>query len=286
MYLACMLTLEAKAWQHLNGPYGIDDSLSENIAELQSNYTKELLDEIIWEKIYHQNTLYENTFATIPYLLELVANGTDPETQLDILNSVSVLISADGNPPLRDTIPAEFRHNSELSQEEIKAIFNDYLLALQQLPALCQALLPEARALLPEDEKGYFLAAMAVAHGQRDFARLFIQYMGGEEYIAYCPDCEADSFVWPQGDELRIYTEDPVFNKEQEGDAITPHPEPIPVWDGSTIIAANQYAWGYDFLTQLDMPVLRAHWPYLFGTARCPGCGAELDLFKSILAGV
>ncbi|MBC9934246.1 hypothetical protein [Chitinophaga qingshengii] len=286
MYLARMLTLDAKAWQHLSGPFGIDGSLPEAIAGLQSDYSKELLDEIIWEKIYHQDTLYENTFATIPYLLELAANNTDPETQIDILCSLAILLAADGNPPAKDTIPAEFRDNSGLSPEEIKAVFNDYLLALERLPALCETLLPEARELPEETDKSYFLAALAVAHGQRDFARVFIQYYEGEEYMAYCPACEAGSHVWPKGDELRIYAEDPVFHKEQEGDAVTPHPELIPAWDGSTITAANRYAWGYDFLTQLDMPALRARWPYLFGTARCPGCGAEMDLFRSILAGV
>lgn len=281
-----MLTLDDRAWKFLSGPFGIDENLPEAITELKSAYSKELLDEIIWERIYHQDTLYENTFAAIPHLLELVANGADPDTQQDILCSLAVLISEDANPPLPDTIPAEYRNNTSLAPEQVRSIYNDYLHALQQLPALCAALLPEARLHMPEEDKSYFFAAMAVAHGQRAFARVFIRYYGGEEYIAHCDACDTDTFVWPKGDQLAFFQEDPVFNKEQEGAPVTPNPDNAPAWDGVTITDTNSYAWGYHFLSQLNMPTLKAHWPYLFGTACCPGCGQQLDVFKSILAGI
>ncbi|QJB38931.1 hypothetical protein HF324_14090 [Chitinophaga oryzae] len=281
-----MLTLDDRAWQFLNGPYGIDESLPEAIAGLKAAYSKELLDDIIWERIYHQNTLYENTFAAIPHLLEVVVNSTDAEMQLDILCSLAVLISEDYNPPLPDTIPAEYEDNTDLTPEQVHGIYNAYLLALQQLPALCAALLPQARAGAEEDDKTYFLAATAVAHGQHAFARVFIQYSGGEEYIAHCEACGTDTFVWPKGDRLLLFQEDPVFHKEQEALPITPHPDKTPAWDGTTITEANSYAWGYHFLSQLDMPNLKQYWPYLFGTASCPGCGKPLVVFESILAGM
>lgn len=281
-----MLTLDDRAWQYLGGPYGIDESLPEAIAGLKAAYSKELLDDIIWERIYHQNTLYENTFAAIPHLLELVVNSTDAEMQLDILCSLAVLISEDGNPPLRDTIPAEYKDNTSLTPEQVRNIYNDYLLALQQLPALCTALLPEARAGSEEDDKTYFFAAMAVAYGQRAFARVFIQYSGGEEYIAHCEACGTDTYVWPKEDQLLFFREDPVFHKDQEALPITPHPDKSPVWDGTTITEANSYAWGYHFLSQLEMPALKSRWPYLFGTASCPECGESLEVFESILTGM
>ncbi|NML40597.1 hypothetical protein HHL17_25600 [Chitinophaga sp. G-6-1-13] len=281
-----MLTLDDRAWQFLGGPYGIDENLPEAIAELKSAYSKELLDEIIWERIYHQDTLYENTFAAIPHLLELVANGADPEMQADILCSLAVLIAEDANEPLQNTIPAEYRDNTQLTPEQVRGIYNDYLQALQQLPALCAALLPEARDHMEESDRNYFFAAMAVAHGQRAFARVFIRYYGGEEYMAHCESCGTDTFVWPKGDQLVFFREDPVFHKEQEGTLITPHPDQTPAWDGVTITDANSYAWGYHFGSQLDMRTLKTHWPYLFGTARCPDCGEQLDVFKSILAGI
>lgn len=281
-----MLTLDDKAWQLLNGPYGIDEGLPEAIAELKSAYSNELLDNIIWERIYHQNTLYENTFAAIPHLLELAVNSTDPEAQAGILCSLAVLISEDDNPASPDTIPEEFRDNTSLTTEQIQRIYKDYLLALQQLPALCTALLPAARTGTEEDEKIYFFAAMAVAHGQRAFARVFIRYYGGEEYIAHCEACGTDTFIWPKENRLVLFREDPVFHKEQDALPVTPRPDKTPVWDGTTVTAANSYAWGYHFLSQLDMPTLKNHWPYLFGTACCPDCGEPLDIFESILAGM
>lgn len=281
-----MLTLDDRAWKFLSGPYGIDESLSEAIAELKSDYAKELLDDIVWERIYHQNTLYENTFAAIPHLLELAANGANPAMQADILCSLAVLIAEDVNPPLPDTVPQEFRNNTHLTPEQIGSIYHDYLQARQQLPALCEALIPEARLHMEEDERNYFLAAMAVARGQSAFARVFIQYYGGEEYIAHCDACGMDTFVWPKEDQLLLYREDPVFHKEQEAMPITPHPDKTPAWDGVTITDENRYVWGYHFLSQLDMRTLKTHWPYLFGTARCPHCDQPLDVFESILAGI
>ncbi|MBC9908788.1 hypothetical protein [Chitinophaga varians] len=281
-----MLTLDDRAWEFLSGPFGIDESLPEAITELKSAYSKELLDDIIWERIYHQNTLYENTFAAIPHLLELAANGADPEMQADILCSLAVLIAEDVNPPLSGTIPQEFSDNTDLTAEQIRSIYHDYLQALRQLPALCEALIPEVRLHMEEDERNYFLAAMAVAHGRSAFARVFIQYNEGEEYIAHCDACGTDTFVWPAANQLVLYREDPVFHKEQEGTPITPHPDKTPAWDGRTITDENMYDWGYHFLCQLDMRTLKTRWPYLFGTACCPGCDQPLDVFKSILAGV
>lgn len=285
MYLALMLTLDDRAWQFLSGPYGIDENLPDAIAELKAGYSKELLDDIIWERIYHQNTLYENTFAAIPHLLELAANGTDAEAQADILCSLAVLIAEDANEPTPDTIPAEYADNADLAPEQVRGIYNDYLKALAQLPALCAALLPTVR-LQAEDGKNYFLAAMAVAYGQRAFARVFIRYYEGEEYIAHCECCGTDIFVWPKEDRLVCFREDPVFKKEQEETPVTPHPDQAPAWDGITITEANSYAWGYHFLSQLNMPALKTRWPFLFGTARCPGCGEQLGIFESILAGM
>ncbi|WP_143312809.1 hypothetical protein [Chitinophaga eiseniae] len=281
-----MLTLDDRAWQFLSGPYGIDESLPEAIAGLKAAYSKELLDDIIWERIYHQNTLYENTFAAIPHLLELVVDSTDAEMQLDMLCNLAVLISEDYNPPLRDTIPAEYRDNTNVTPGQIRSIYNDYLLALEQLPALCTTLLPVARAGSEEDDKTYFLAAMAVAYGQRAFARVFIRYNSGEEYIAHCEACGTDTFIWPKEDRLLCFREDPAFHKEQEAFPITPHPDPTPSWESTTITAANSYAWGYHVLSQLDMPTLKDHWPYLFGTASCPDCGESWNVFESILAGM
>ncbi|WP_212005481.1 hypothetical protein [Chitinophaga sp. HK235] len=281
-----MLALHDAAWQQLNGPYGIDDTLPEALALLKKDWSDDLLDEIIWERIYHQNTLYENTFAAVPYLIDLAAGLPDPALQIGMLGSLAVLISEDGNAPVPDTIPAEFSHNTAIPPAQVRDIYNAYIQALQRLPVLGIALLPTAHQHMEEEtDRNYFLAAIAVAYDQRAFARFCIRYESGDEYIGICAACNKESYIWPDGNQLRVYTQDPVFHKDQQGQVIVPHPEKVPAWDG-TITDTNMRNWGYHYAAQLKMTSLMERWSYLFGTCSCPGCGKPVQVFDSILASI
>lgn len=276
---------ESIDWQHLSGPFGVEEDLPATITALQTNYSKELLDEIIWEKIYHQGTLYENTFAVIPYLIDIAASAADPAVKEDILSSVAVLISEDGNAPVPDMVPAEFHNNKVITTAQAREIFNAYLAALQQLPGLCEALIPHVRAGADDDDKTYFLAAVAVAHGQRQFARIFIHYVTGEEYMSVCPACDNEVHIWPAGDKLVVYGEDPVFNKEQQAVVIQAAAKLPSPWNGD-ITEMNIRDFGYHYIQALNISSLTTRWPYLTGTYNCPSCREMVDVYESIENGL
>lgn len=94
-----------------------------------------------------------------------------------------------------------------------------------------------------------------------------------------CPSCYEEMYIWPNENSPRMtaYSDDPVFNGKENGQAVTPsalgciRPEDGPLarlWQAAHAIKNGQ------LMEQL---------PYLTGKVNCPACGEALDIWPELL---
>ena len=93
---------------------------------------------------------------------------------------------------------------------------------------------------------------------------MLMTFSEGDEYVAECP-CANEVYIWPDENyavPLKAYEQDPVFQPDQQAQAITPASS----WaDEETQVLAERTA-------QIGEQTLSAHLPYLAGKTTCPSC--------------
>ena len=77
------LPLDNDVWTRLYGPYG-NRSVNDTIATLVTQWDQDIVAELLWEELHHQDDIYPSTFAALPWLLEIAPeSGEDlKEVQL------------------------------------------------------------------------------------------------------------------------------------------------------------------------------------------------------------
>ncbi|ASA19445.1 hypothetical protein [Paenibacillus donghaensis] len=83
-----MLELDSPVWSRLHGPFGSAGPVPELLKQLGHSYIAEVKDELYWEHLFHQNTLYPATYAAFPYLAEIACRTADLEVKLDIYSGL------------------------------------------------------------------------------------------------------------------------------------------------------------------------------------------------------
>lgn len=269
-----MMDLDDKnRWQSLSS-CGEADKLPGLIQQLLANPSIVLLDEICWEHIYHQNTLYQTTITTIPHLLDLATNNT---TNLDFclhlfLNVGIILAELDVKGEYLKAIIDE----GELSpgfRQEIKTAFDVALLDFKWLGEL---LLPLIRNK-DETTKRHFLAAWAVVEAKFTIGKLFVTYSDNNDYMAVCTYCEREHYLWNEEGKLNVYKSDPVFNKEQPSYSIN-----LAYTTNDRQLLAD-VQWLYKMSNLLGIASLQSLLPYFRGSFECVECAGEHEVFKAIL---
>ncbi|NQX47263.1 hypothetical protein HQN87_18170 [Paenibacillus tritici] len=88
-----MLDLSSPIWQQLHGPFGSAEAVPGLLQQSQKDYTAEIKDELYWEHLYHQDTIYSSTYTALPYLSELARQSNDPEVKLDIYVTCGIFVA-------------------------------------------------------------------------------------------------------------------------------------------------------------------------------------------------
>ena len=70
------LTLTDPLWERLYGPYGITN-VSSVLCALQRQWSQEQANDLYWEQLHHQDTLYPVTYAALPWLWERAPQDDD-----------------------------------------------------------------------------------------------------------------------------------------------------------------------------------------------------------------
>ncbi|ETT50039.1 hypothetical protein C162_12411 [Paenibacillus sp. FSL R7-269] len=275
-----MLDLSSPVWEELHGPFGSAKAVPVLLQQLQEDYTSEVKDELYWEHLFHQDTIYSITFAALPYLSQLARQSDNPEVKLDIYATCGIFVTNQltvhsGN------LPAEFDHqNPPLVEELVQEIYTAYLTAVKHLGNLSEEIFRYAEAAQKDDqEKRYILAADAAYRGDRAVAGILLTYSEGDEYMVGCPSCYEEMYIWPNENSpgMTAYSDDPVFNGKENGQAVTPSELGSTRQEDSPLVRLWQAA------HTIKNSQLLEQLPYLSGHVYCPTCGGALDIWPELL---
>lgn len=269
-----MISLDDKnRWQSLSS-CGEAGKLPDLILQLLATPSIALLDEICWEHIYHQNTLYQTTIATIPHLLDLAkSNTTNQDLCLHLFLNVGIILT---ELDVKEEYLKAIIDDGELSpdfRQEIKTAFD---VALPEFKWLGESLLPLVKNK-DEATKRYFLAAWTVVDAKYAMGKLFVTYSGNDEYMAVCMHCEQEHYLWREEGRLNLYKSDPVFNKKQPSYSIN-----LAYTTNDHQLLAD-FQWLHKMSNLLGIASLHSLLPYFFGSFECPKCACENEVFKAIL---
>jgi len=201
---------EISIWGNLSSPYGNSEDIPLLLVELSDSYDKALADEIIWEYIYHQGSVYENTLATIPHLIQIIEESKSNAFNIDILASLGVVLIDLGE---LNEIENVFCDNLNAADKII--IQSSFLDSLEKFKALINK---HSSDIVSADEvtKRYFLISYLVSEKKHHEAKIFKEFSENDEYMFVCPHCEEETFLWNEENILNGYSKDPIFNKDHK----------------------------------------------------------------------
>ncbi len=260
-----MLDLTSHVWSKLDGPYGSAENVPQLIKQLQKQYEEAVKDELYWEQLFHQNTIYSSTLAAVPYLAEIARRSQSLEVKLDIFVACG-LFEANRS----ESSGAGYKLPVELHPLMDRAgmvvcmdIYNSYMTAIAELAGYSSDVIRFAAEVGKDNgEKRYVIAADAAYRGWRGAAGVLATFSEGDEYVASCLSCGEDIYIWPspEDDRLLAYRSDPVFHAEQESSSIKPSQE----------INDNELAVLHELSINIGESRLMRHIPYLAGQVNCP----------------
>jgi hypothetical protein len=253
-------------WEKLDGPYGNSGDIPNLLLTLAHAPSKTIADELVWEYIYHQGSVYENTLATVPHLIQIIQRSANEAFNLDLLISLGIVLwGFDGSSDLASMFQANV-----LSPEEIADITEAFMAALPTFRQLVDQAAPLAKQL-PEDDKRFYLVAYLVSRAQHQAAEVFKVFSGNDEYMFVCPHCAAESFLENEQGKLQAYDQDPILTKSQRKLAIDQHTH------------SQDLQWLQDLVTRFEIHSLAPLLPYFAGQLACHQCQQTTNVFAGIM---
>ena len=261
----------------MESPYENSGDIPVLTEQLRRTYSEKILDEICWEYIYHQHSLYEVTFATFPYLVDFCEMTKDAGFKLKTFLNLGVILS---ELDTDDILLTQTFANSKIEKEITKSIIASFKISFQKLKQIGISLF-ETIVKKDEIEKRYFLSAIPVANENFKVAKVFSTFIENDEYLCSCPECNTEFYLWNKDDKLVLYTDDPVFDKKQEGFPVVPKSS-IDVQPSEIISSDNNFEWLTFYIDKLKIDSLKSIVNYLFGEIKCPECTKKFNVFNAI----
>ncbi len=259
---------ETVIWKQLSGPYGNSEEIPPLIADLAETNKKEIADQLIWEYLYHQGTVYECTLASIPHLLKIANESSDPDFKLDLILSLgTVLIGLDVDSNLDDIFHEDMLR--ENLKYRIKTAFKESIVAFKTLVA---DVLPQAK-LADEASKRWYLVARLAADKRHKEAEVFNTFNENDEYMFVCPSCEEETFLWNEDNVLNAYDKDPVNDNKKKID--------LRVDPSSTNLD-----WLEDIVDEINIESIKPLITYFNGNINCYRCTEESNVFEGIVKSI
>ena len=187
--------------------YGDSEAVPSLILELSKTNSKAVLDELVWENLYHQNSISQITLASIPHLIEIAKKSNSIDFKFEIIYDLGILLIDFNSYPLYIDQILDQKYIENDIKKRIKKAFDK---AKKEFSSIVNSLLINVN-ILDEESKIYFL----VACGRDNEAKIFKIFPTNEEYMFLCPNCEEETFLWYQNSMLSGYPKDPVFSKNQ-----------------------------------------------------------------------
>ncbi len=139
-----MLQLTSELWGKLTGPYESGEQVPELLERLLLDFDKEVLDELFQEHLYHQNTIYTVTYATVPYLAQLALASKNTEVRHEIYVSCGIIESCHEK-ATTEAYPSDWKElAAEAGNEVCAEMYQSYLNAIADLALLVPEMEQEA----------------------------------------------------------------------------------------------------------------------------------------------
>ncbi|MFC5401174.1 hypothetical protein [Cohnella soli] len=273
-----MLKWNSDVWGKLVGPYGSAENVPLLLQQLMRQYNQEVFDELFQKYLFHQNTIYTATYAAIPFLAQLACSTTDAEVRKELFLNCGIIEASRAG---RDEapFPAPWAELAEdVGSFVCTELYCEYVEAIGKLRALTKEVFSyAAQHSIDEMEKRYILIADAAYRGSYMTANMLMTFDNGDEYVAVCPACEEDVFIWPNEDHagiLQAYAHDPVFHTEQESQLIVP----------AASFADEEARTLAERAAAIGEQTLAGQMHYLAGETVCPSCREKISVWPSLLS--
>ncbi|QKX04066.1 hypothetical protein HN014_03805 [Aquimarina sp. TRL1] len=257
---------ELHIWKKLSSPYGNSELIPSLIDKLSKTLDKKIADELIWEHIYHQGSVYENTLATVPHVLKIIEKSDNVEFNLNMIACLGVVLIDLDNISYVEQI---FEENN-LDEKEKNSIQIAFIDAIEKFRILVSHYVPNTR-ILDEESKRFYLIAFLVSIQRHKEAEIFKTFNMNDEYIFVCPNCEEETFLWNEENVLNAYCRDPSTNKNQEKLRI--------VLDQSNI----NLKWLEKPIDIININSLKPLLQYFKGDINCHSCSKKHNVFEGIM---
>ncbi|WP_289140284.1 hypothetical protein [uncultured Brevibacillus sp.] len=274
-----MLKWDSDIWGKLTGPYSSADNVPVLLQQLMRQYSQEIFDDLFQEHLFHQNTIYTATYAAMPFLAQIACSTSDAEVRKELFINCGV-IEASRDERDGDPFPESWAELVEEAGSSVcTELYREYLEAIGKLKTLTKEVFSYAAdASIDEMEKRYILVADAAYRGSHSVANMLMTFMNGDEYVAVCPACTEDVFIWPHEDNsaeiLQAFEEDPVFHTDQEAHIIVP----VTSFADEEVRALAERA------EAIGEQTLVRHLYYLAGETVCPSCREKISVWPSLLS--
>ncbi|TPN84614.1 hypothetical protein [Aquimarina algicola] len=257
---------EIHIWKNLSSPYGNSEEIPSLILKLSKTLDKKDADELIWEYIYHQGSVYENTLATILHLLKIVEESNNIEFNLDVIASLGVVLIDLDN---KSYIEQIFEENN-LNKQEKNRIQIAFIKSIEKFKYLVNTHAKNTE-ILDEESKRFYLITFLTTIKRHKEAEIFKTFSTNDEYVFVCPNCEIETFLWNEEGVLNAYSEDPVTNKSRKKIQI----------DFNT--SAENLEWLENLINTLNINSLKPLIIYFNGDLHCHSCSKKSNVFNGIM---
>ncbi|MED4727246.1 hypothetical protein P9597_03645 [Aneurinibacillus migulanus] len=274
-----MLEWNSDVWGKLTGPYSSADNVPVLLQQLMQQYSQEVFDELFQEYLFHQNTIYTATYAAMPFLAQIACSTSDAEVRKELFVNCGI-IEASRNERDGELFPESWAELVEdVGSSVCTELYREYLEAIGKLKALTKEVFSyTAHHSIDEMEKRFILVADAAYRGSYILANMLMTFINCDEYVAVCPACEEDVFIWPHEDNpaeiLQAYERDPVFHTGQEPYVIVP----------VTSFADEEIRTLAEQAEAIGEQTLVRHLYYLAGETLCPSCREKFSVWPSLLS--
>lgn len=273
-----MLSLDSDVWERLSGPYGSAKHVPGLLQQLEQEFGQEVFNDLFQEYLFHQNSIYTATYAVMPFLAHHACTTSDVAVRKELFIHCGI-IEASRDEQHQTPYPSSWTELADVVGSTVcTQMYIEYIEAIDQLRSLTEQVLADAAELSTDDtEKRYILIADAAFRKSYIVANMLMTFSEGDEYVAECPACENELYIWPDENHavpLKAYAEDPVFQPDQEAQAIIPASS----WtDEETQVLAERTA-------RIGEQTLAAHLPYLAGNTTCPSCRENIAVWPALLS--
>lgn len=256
-----MLPLDSDRWSQLEHCCGSAKAVPKLLSQLESDDPCALSE--LWDMLCHQYSVYSATFAAIPHVVRIAPElSTELRDQcLMFVGSVAIwaepydLAGIDSD--VLDAYHQALKTAAQLSVEVAKDSEHDYITFIYVLRAVAAL-------------RG------CVGPGKR------LSGLIDEEFIALCPNCDRELYVWPSEDGMTAAAEDPVTHPATLRTPVVPRVGDLPKWDEESFNCNNSFVWLCHLAQRAGHTKVVTQLRSLYGRAECPACNTRFDLMRQI----